>query len=96
MTHFLKIQKIQMIAAQEQSERFFSVLFVFDFEKSKYDIVLMKPCFLHKLVIEQNVQQVINRKANQNILLKFAEVQLLHTMNFFDGAASFDSFLRAA
>ena len=57
-------------------------------------INLIKSYLLPILVSEQDIEPVI-KKANQFILFKIGDIQLLDIMNFHGGATSLDSFLKA-
>ena len=44
---------------------------------------------------EQDIEPTVIKKANQFVSFKFGAIQLLNIMNFFGGATSLDSFLKA-
>ena len=46
-------------------------------------------------VNEQDIENTVITNAKQLILFKFADIQLLETMNFVGGATSLVSFLKA-
>ena len=50
---------------------------------------------LPSLVIEQDIEPTVIKKANQFVSFKFGDIQLLDIMNFLGGATSHDSFLKA-
>ena len=93
-TQFLQMQKNQLIDLQEQFERFCNVLSVFGFNSAKYDINLIKSCFLPILVNERDIEPTVETKANQFASFKFGDIQLLDIMNLLRGATSLDSFLK--
>ena len=94
-TQFLQMQKGQLIEPQEHLERYCNVLPVFGFNSAKYDINLVKSFLLPILIIERNVERTVIRKANQFVSFKCGDVQFLNIMNFFGGATSVESFLKA-
>ena len=94
-TQFLQMQKNHLIDLQEHFERYCNVLPVFGFISAKYDINLINSYVLLILVKERDIEPTVKRKANQFVSLKFGEIQLLDTMNFFGGASSLDYFLKA-
>ena len=92
-THFLQMQKNQLIELQEHLERYCNVLPAFGFNSAKYDIILIKSYLLPILINERNVEPIVIEKANQFVSFKFGDVQLLDIMNFLGRATSLDSFL---
>ena len=94
-TQFLQIQKKQLIDLQEHLERYCNVSPIFGFNSAKYDLNLIKSYLLPFIVNERNIEPTVIRKANQFISFKFGVTQLLDIMNFFGGATSLDSFLKA-
>ena len=89
------MQKNQLIDLQEHFERYCNVLPVFGFNRAKDDINLIKSYLLPILVNERDIEPTVIKKANQFVSFKFGDIQLLDIMNFFDGATSLDSFLKA-
>ena len=94
-TQFLQIQKNQFIDLQGSLERYCNFLHVFSFNSAKYDFNLIKSYLLRILVNERDIESSVIKKANQFISFKFGDVQLLDILNFFGGATSLDSFLKA-
>ena len=95
-TQILQMQKNQLIDLQEHFERYCNVLPVFGFNSAKYDINLIKSFFLlPTFVNERDIEPTVIKKANQFVSFKFGDIQLLDIMNFFGGATSLDSFLKA-
>ena len=94
-THFLQMQKNQLIDLQEHFERYCNVLPVFGFNGAKYDTNLIKSYLLPILVNERDIEPTVIKKANQFVSFKFGDIQLLDIMNFLGGATSLDSFLKA-
>ena len=94
-TQFLQMQKNQLIELQEHLERYCNVLPVFEFNGAKYDINLIKSYLLPILINERNMEPIVIKKANQFVSFQFGDVQLLDFMNFFGGATSLESFLKA-
>ena len=94
-THFLQMQKNQLIELQEHLERYCNVLPVFGFNSAKYDINLIKSYLLPIFINERNMEPTVIKKANQFVSFKFGDVQLLDIMNFLGGATSVGSFLKA-
>ena len=94
-THFLQIQKNQLIDLQEHLERFYNVLPVFDFNSGKFDLDLIKSYLLPIVVNERDIESTVIKKANQSMSIKFVDIQILDQMNFLGGATSLDSFLKA-
>ena len=94
-TQFLQMQKKQLIELRELLERYCNVLPVFGFNSAKYDINLIKSYLLPIFINEKNMELIVIKKANQFASFNFGDVQLLDIMNFFGGATSLDSFLKA-
>ena len=94
-THFLQMQKNQLIELQEHLERYCNVLPVFGFNSAKNDINLIKSYLSPILINERNMEPTVIKKANQFVPFKFGDVQLLDIMNFLGRATSLDSFLKA-
>ena len=94
-THFLQMEKNQLIELQEHLERYCNVLPVFGFNCRKYDINFIKSYLLPILISERNMGPTVIKKANQFVSFKFGDVQLLDIMNFLGGATCLDSFLKA-
>ena len=94
-SHFLQMQKNQLIDLQEHFERYCNTLPVFGFNSAKYDINLIKSYLLPILVSERQIEPAVIKKANQFVSFKFGDVQLLNIMNVLGGATSLDSFLKA-
>ena len=94
-TQFLQIQKNQLADLQESLEHYCNVLPVFGFNSAKYDLNLIEFNFLPILVNERDIEPTVIKKTNQFNSFKFGDIQLLDIMNFFSGATSLDSFLKA-
>ena len=96
-THFLQMQKNQLIDLQEHLERFCNVFPVFGFNSAKYDINSIKSYLLPILINERKMEPTVtkNKKAIQFVSFIFGDVQLLDIKNFLGGATSLDSFLKA-
>ena len=94
-TQILQMQKNQLIDLQEHFESYCNVLPVFGFNSAKYDIKLIKSYLLPILVNDRDIEPTVIKKANQFVSFKFGDIQLLDIMNFFGGATSLDSFLKA-
>ena len=94
-THFLQMQKNQLIALQEHFERYCNVLPVFRFISAKYDIILIKSYLLPIHVNERDIEPTVIKKANHFVSFKFGDIQLLDIMKLFGGATRLDSLLKA-
>ena len=94
-TQFLQMQENQLINLQEHFERYCNTSPIFGFNSAKYDITLIKSYLLPILVNERQIEPTVIKNANQIVSFKFGHVQLLGIMNFFGGATSLDSFLKA-
>ena len=94
-THFVQIQKKQLIDLQECSDRYCTVLPIFGFNSAKYDLKLKKSNLLPILVNERNTERTVIKKAIHFISLKSGDFQLLDIMSFLGGATILDSFLKA-
>ena len=68
---------------------------MYGFNSAKYDLKLIKSYLLPILVNERDIEPTVIKKANQFISFKFGDVQLLDIINFFGGATSLDSILKA-
>ena len=93
-TQFLQMQKNQLIELQEHLERYCNVLLVFGFNRTKYDINLIKSYLLPILTNERNMEPTVIKKANQFVSFKFGDVQLLDIMNFLVEQQALTRFLR--
>ena len=91
----MQIQKNQLIDLQESLERYCNVLLVFGFNSAQYDLNLIKSYLLPILINERDIEPTVIKKTNQFFSFKFGDIQLLDIMNFFGGATSLDSFLKA-
>ena len=94
-TQFLQMQKNQLIDLQEHFGRYCNTFLAFGFNSAKYDINLIKSYLLPILVSERQIEPTVIKKANQFVSFKFGDVQSLDIMNFFGGATSLHSFLKA-
>ena len=94
-THILHLQENQLIDLQEQMERFCITLPVFEFNKAKHGINLIKSNLLPMFINEQYIEPVVTEKANHFNSLKFGDIQLLDIMIFLVGAISLESHLKA-
>ena len=92
---FLQIQENQSFDLQENLERYCNVIPVFVFNSAKHDLNLRKSYLLPILVNERAIEPTVTKKANQFILFKFGDFQLLDIANFLEGATSLYSFLKA-
>ena len=90
-----RYKKNQLNDLQESLERYCNVLPVFGFNSAKYDLNLIKSFFLPILVNEQNIELTVIKKAKKLISFKFGDIQILDIMNFFGGATSLDSIVKA-
>ena len=95
ITKFIQIQTNQLIEPQEHSERYCDVLPVFGFNSAKFDLNIVKFYLFSIIVNERDIEPTVIKKTNQFSLFKFVNFQLLGIMNFFGGATSLDSFLKA-
>ena len=87
--------KNQKIDLQETLERYCNVLPVFDFNKAKYDLNLIKSPFLPILVKERDIEPTVIKKTNPFSSFRFGDIQPLDRMNFLGGATSLDSLVKA-
>ena len=94
-TQNLQLQKNQLVDLKQHFERYCNVLPVFGFNSAKYNINLIKSCFILILVNERDIEPTILKKANQFVSFNFGDIQLLDIMNFLGGDTSLDSFLKA-
>ena len=90
-----RYKKNQLIDLQESLERYCNVLPLFGFNSAKDDLNLIKSFSLPILINERDIEPTVIKKANQFISFKFGDVQLLDILNFFGGATSLDSFMKA-
>ena len=94
-TQFLQIHKNQLFDLQEPLERYCYVLLVFGVSSAKNDLNLMKYYLLPIPVNERGIEPTIIKKANEFVLFKFGDIQLLDILIFQPEATSLDSFLEA-
>ena len=90
-----RYKKNQLIDLQETLERYCNVLPVFGFNSAKDDLNLIKSYLLPILVKERDIEPTVIKKANQFILFKFGDIQVLDILNLLGGATSLDSHLKA-
>ena len=94
-THFLRIQKNQLIDLMQHLERYTKTLPVFGFNSGRYDINLIKSYLIPYLINEKEIEPSVIKKGNDFVSFKFGDVQFLDILNFLGGAATLDSFLKA-
>ena len=94
-THFLRIQKNQLIDLKQHLERYFNTLPVFGFNSGRYDLDLSKSYLIPYLIRDKEQETSVIKKANDFISFKFGDVQFLDIMKFLGGATTLDSFLKA-
>ena len=94
-THFLRIQKNQLIDLMQHLERYTNTLPVFGFNSGRYDINLIKSYLIPYLIKKKEIEPSVIKKANDFVAFKFGDVQLLDIMKFLGGATTLDSFLKA-
>ena len=94
-THILHLKENQLIDLQEHFERFCNTLPVFEFNKAKHGINLIKSNLLPMFINERDIEPVVTEKANHYNSLKFGDIQLLDIMIFLVGATSLESHLKA-
>ena len=94
-TQFQQIQKNQIFDLQKSLERYCNILPVLDFNRSKYDLNLIKSYLLPIPVNERDIEPIVIKKVNQFISYKFGDSHLLDILNFLGRATSLDSFLKA-
>ena len=94
-THFLRIQKNQLIDLMQHLERYTNTLPVFGFNSGRYDINLIKSYLIPYLIKEKEIEPSVIKKAKDFFSFKFGDVQLLDIMKFLCGATALDSFLKA-
>ena len=94
-THFLRIQKNQLIDLMQHLERYTNTLPVFGFNSGRYDINVIKSYLIPYLIKEKEIEPSVIKKANDFVSFKFGDVQLLDIMKFLGGATTIDSFLKA-
>ena len=68
---------------------------MFGFNSAKYDLNLIKSYLVLILVNERDIEPTVIKKVNQFLWFKFGDNKLLDIMNFFVGATSLDSILKA-
>ena len=94
-TQFLQIEIKSFKWSSMSLEQYYSILPVFGFNSAKYELNLIKSYLLPIPVNERDIEPTVIKKANQFISFKFGDIQLLDIMNFFGGATSLDSILKA-
>ena len=87
-THFLRIQKNQLIDLMQQLERYTNTLPVFGFNGGRYDINLIKSYLILYLINEKEIEPSVVKKANDFVSFKFRDVQFLYIMKFLGGATT--------
>ena len=93
--NFLRYQQKQLPDLQCHFNNYVDTLPVFGFDSGKYDLNLFKSYLIFHLLNDKTVKPTVIKKANQLISLKFGDVQFLDIVNFFGGATTLDSFLKA-
>ena len=91
-THFLRIQKTQLIDLMQHLERYTKTLPKFGFNKGRYDVNLIKSYLIPYLIKEKEIEPSIIKKANDFVSFKIRCVQLLDIMKFLGVATTFDFF----
>ena len=94
-THFLGIQKNQLIDLMQSLERYTNALPVFGFNSGRYDINLIKSYLIPYLINEKEIEPSVIKKANDFVSFKFGDVQFLDIMKILGGATTLASFLKA-
>ena len=94
-TQLLQRREKQLCDLQKHFKSYFNVLPVFGFASTRHDLNLFKAYLISLLVNERDIEPSIIKKVNQIVSFKLRDIQLLDIMNFFGGATSLDSFLRA-
>ena len=94
-THFLRIQKNQLIDLMQHLEKYTNTLPVFGFNSGRHDINLIKSYLIPYLINEKEIEPSVIKKANDFVSFKFGDVQLLDIMKFLGRATTLDSFLKA-
>ena len=92
---YLQMQKNQLSDLQVSLEHYCNVLPELSYNSRKYDIILIKSNLLPIPVNGRDIEPTVIKKANQFIWFKFGDIQLLDIANFFGGATSHHSFLKA-
>ena len=91
---FLNQRKRDLLNLQEYLDNYLSTFPVFGFNTAKYDLNLIKS-FLIPILIKEKCLQPRIIKNIQFISFRFGNVQMLDIMNFFGGATTLYSFLKA-
>ena len=81
-THFLRIQKNQLIVLLKHLERYTKSLPVFVFNSGRYDVNLAKSNLIPYLINEKENEPLVIRKTNDFVSFKFGDVQLLDNVKF--------------
>ena len=93
--HFLQTQRNQLNQLLGSLEMFCKILVAFGFNRSKFDLSLIKSYLPTNIVNEKNIETTVIKKPNQLIPFNFVDKQLMDTLNFLGGATRPDSFLKA-
>ncbi len=74
---------------------YLSILPVFGFNSSRYDLNLIKEFLIPFLVNDRKTNPSVVKRTNQIVSLKFDNIQFLDILNFLGGCTSLDKFLLA-
>ena len=94
-TQFLQMQKNQQTDLQDHFERYCNTLPILVLTVQRMISNWSSRICCQFLLTNDKLNKQFSRKANQFVSFKFGDVQLLDLMNFFGGATSLDSFLKA-
>ena len=87
-------KKNQLILLRQYFERYCTALPVFGFNSAKYEINMIESYILPIVVIEQDNELTVIKKANQFVSFNIRDNHLLDIMAFLGGATSLDSSLK--
>ena len=91
----MQFLQVQLLELQQNFERYAITLPVFGSNGGKYNLNLMKSCFLLDLLRERDIQPTDIKKANDFVSFKFGDVEFFDILTFLGGASSLDAFLTA-
>ena len=94
-TQFLRMQKNQLIDLKQNLERYVNTLPVFEFNRGRYDLNLIKSYLIPYLTNDKEAEPMVIKEANDFISFKFGDIKFLDIMKFLGGATSLDSFLKS-
>ena len=88
-THFLRIQKNQLLDWMQRLQRYTNTLPVFRFNSSRCDINFFYSYLIPYLINEKEIEPIVMKKAHVLVSFKIGDVQFLNMIQFLGRATTF-------